>query len=191
MRARFSWSKALPWVVTVALLSGAWVIAEFTLPESASERPFVQSTQVGDRAVGRNIAVTVLDVQAARTITTDDGWSASGSWVVIELEAAAVVQQTAAALNGATLQIDGVTYSASERVTSANSLYRTSLVPGVARHGVIAFEIAPDMLTGTGLLQLSLSTDTRLESVIELEIDLGSLPVHDEVALIPTDWAKP
>lgn len=88
--------------------------------------------------------VTILDVRAASTVTASSGWSADGTWLLIDLDAESVT--TGRLLKGATLTIDALEFRASERM---DSLFSTNLVPGIPRRGTIAFELPDAMVTGT------------------------------------------
>lgn len=188
-RARTLAGKALPWALTAALLTGAWLIAVFTPPEDAAERIFVTPASVGSPAAGRNLAITVHDVRAAEAIAVD-GWRAAGTWIVVDLDAGAVVSQEDGQLSTALLHIGDRTFRATERGPSDWSLLRASLVPGVPQSGSLAFELPADALSGTATLELSTSADTRYDSVIVLPIDLDALEAHDELELAPADWTR-
>lgn len=179
--------KALPWVITMALLAGAWLIALATPPDDAAERTFHTPATIGESASGRNLTVTVHDVRAARAIVVDD-WRADGSWIVVDLNAEAVVSQEDGVLRTALLQIGDRTFQATERGPSGWSLKGAALVPGVPHTGALAFEVPADALSGTAELQLSTSADTRYDSVLVLPVDLGALSVHDELDLASADW---
>lgn len=181
-------NKAMPWVATAALLVAAWCVQLLAPSEDAAMAPFIVSAEVGEHATGRNIEVIVRDVRATRVITTADGWRAEGTWVLVHLDASAVSNQNGASFHGATLIVHDREYRATERFTT---LFRsTTLVPGIPKAGSLAFEVPEDSLTGTGILQLSTSADTRLDSVIEVRIPLDSLSVSAEEQVVETDWAK-
>jgi hypothetical protein len=177
----------LVWTVGVALLAAAWAVVQITPDDSIAEAPFAVEASVGREARGRSIAVTVTDVRLGDRAVAG-GWQADGTWLVVDVEAAARATETGALLKGATLEIDGLTYRASER---PNSLFGASLSVDIARAGSLAFEL-PDELAGkTGVLRLSQSEETRLDSLIELPIDLASIDRETEVELLPTEWATP
>ena len=176
--------KWLPWVATFVLLIGAWFVQLLTPSDDAASEPFIVATVVGSEAVGREIVVTVLDVRAASAVTSSNGWSAEGTWLLVDLKAEAVRNDSL--LKGATLTIGDREFRASERM---DSIFSTKLVPGIPRTGTIAFELPDDALTGTGILHLSPSGDTRLDSVIELTIPLDELTISAEESVHDTEWA--
>lgn len=178
--------KSLPWVVTVVLLVGAWFVQLLTPSDDAVAEPFIVAAEQGAEAVGREIVITILDVRAASTVTSSSGWSAEGTWLLVDLNAETV---TAGRLfKGATLTIDGLEFRASERM---DSIFSATLVPGIPRTGTVAFELPDGSLTGNGILHVSLADDTRLDSVVELVIPLDELTVSAEEPVHDTEWATP
>ncbi|WP_210418503.1 hypothetical protein [Agromyces intestinalis] len=179
---------ALAWLVGVGLVAAAWVVALVTPGADAVQSPFPVEASIGERVEGRNLAVTVTDVRAAEEVEID-GWSAEGTWIVVDLEAEAVVTEEFARLALATIEQGGRTFSASERPTT--SLRNSELSVGVPRAGALAFEVPADVLDGgPATLRLGLDPDSRLDSVIELRFDPGGLDVEASVAVAPTEWAR-
>ncbi|MEI3848831.1 MULTISPECIES: hypothetical protein [unclassified Microbacterium] len=185
------------WAITAALLAVGGVVVALTPPEHAGEEPFPVVVEIGERGVGRNIDVTVHDVRRVRELSEppDDTsylprtpWTATGNWVVVDLDAAAVVQQVGAQLGGAFLEIDGRTYQATER---PESLYRIPLVPGVPRSGSVAFELPDGLSPGRAVLAFSATWDPRVDSQIRVPIDLSDVSVQDSGVLRPSEWATP
>jgi hypothetical protein len=185
---RTPWARrALPWALTAALLAGAWVVNAVALPDSAPGAPFVTATTVGGTATAGNLTAKVTDVRAARSITDPRGWTAEGSWLVVELDAEAVDSQYGSLLGVAELTIDDRTFRATER---GQTMFRTgALVPGVMRHGAVAFELPADALKGTAVLRLANASTVADNGVIELLIDLAAIPVENAVNLPETGWA--
>ncbi|MFJ4175419.1 hypothetical protein [Microbacterium sp. NPDC089696] len=182
--------KLLAWALTIAMLAAAWGLTQVTLPDDAALAPFVTAATLGDPATARNLAVTVTDVRAARTVTDAGGWSAEGTWVVVDLEAAAVVAQQNARLTLVELVVGDRTYSATDRGTTFRG---QSLVPGVPRSGALAFELPADALTGTATLRLGapgVASGAELDGVIEMTIDLDALPVESEATITENGWAR-
>jgi hypothetical protein len=177
----------MPWAIGTVLVAAAWGVAAITPAESAYESPFPLVVEIGEQGVGRNIAVTATDVHRASRVTAGE-WSADGNWVVVDLDAAAVVSEFASSLSLATLEADGRTFRASER---PDSLLSAGLSVGVPRSGGLAFELPADITDGSAILRLALDTDTRLDSVVVVELDLGEIPLEDAVELPPTEWSTP
>lgn len=179
------------WVAALggaALVVAAWAVALVTPDDEAAERPFVVPVAVGDRGEGRNLAIVVTGLRAADAATID-GWQATGPWLVVALEAAAMRSETGSQLSHATLAVGDRTFRASER--PPDTLFRSSLAVGVPRSGSIAFEL-PDEAFGDdeAVLRLGLSDDPRLDSLIELSFDPSTLERADEAELAPTRWAE-
>ncbi|MET0297594.1 MAG: hypothetical protein ABW024_09345 [Microbacterium sp.] len=173
------------WTIGVGLVVAAWFVAAATPPEESREAPFVVAVGVGERGEGRNIAVLVEDVARAASVEAD-GWSAEGNWLVADLEVSSVEKEFGVLLSRATFEIDGITYGASER---PSSLLRTSLFAGVPQSGSLAFELPADLVSGDGVLRFGVDTDERLDSVIEVAVDLDGIPVEDTAELRPTEWS--
>ena len=173
------------WGVGAALVAAAWGVALVTPAEDAEEAPFPVTVEVGERGVGRNVAVTVTDVRRAETVTAGE-WSAHGNWLVVDLEAEAVVSEFGALLALATIEVDGRTFRASER---PESMLRGPLSVGIPRSGSIAFELPDDVAGGAGELRMGQMTDERLDSVIVVPVDLDAYPVESEADLRPSGWS--
>lgn len=182
--------RLLPWLLTAALLAGAWGIVEVTLPDDAASAPFVTSAAIGEPAAARDLAVTVTDVRAAREVTDTAGWSADGTWLIVDLDAAAVVSAQGATLGLAELRIGELTFSATDRGTT---FWRQRLVPGVARSGSLAFELPADALSGPAVLRLGNPTgraDIPLDGVIEVPLDLDDVVLVPRAELNENGWAR-
>lgn len=180
--------RAIPWLVTAALLVGAWLVALVTPDDSASVEPFIVPTTIGEKAVGRDFTVTVQDVTLADKVEAAKGWNAEGTWLLVDLDAEANLEQYGMSFKGATLTIGDRSFRPSERM---DSFFATSLVPGVSKSGTLVFELPEDARSATGLLQLSAREDTRADSVAELEIDLGALTPVADAEVRETDWTHP
>ncbi|UYO97530.1 DUF4352 domain-containing protein [Microbacterium sp. M28] len=181
-------NRALPWLLTAALLVSAWLVALVTPDDSAFVAPFVVRTSIGEEAVGRDLALTVQDVRMAESISAPGGWTAEGTWLLVDVDAEATLEQYGTLLGGATLTIGDRSFRASDR---PESIFKTRLVTGIPKSGTIAFELPADALSGTGILQLSSQEDTRADSVIELEIDLDALDPVADAEIPKTDWTNP
>lgn len=180
--------RTTPWLITAALLAGAWLIALVAPGDDASVAPFIVPAVIGEEAVGREFTLTVQDVQLAEHVSGSKGWSADGTWLVVDLDAEANHEQYGMLLAGATLRIADQSFRASERM---DSMLRSALVPGVSKSGTLAFELPESALSNTGILQLSTNDDTRADSVVELEIHLDELTPVAEADILATDWTNP
>jgi hypothetical protein len=170
------------------LLVASWLVAFVTPTDAERDAPFVTSMTVGERATGRNLSVTVEAVRLAHAVHTNR-WEADGPtlWVVIELSAEAVHDDIRASLLGMTLRVGDRSYRASER---PESLWERGLSTGIPTSGVLAFELPQAAATGHGMLDLSLTNDTRVDSVLRLAIDLAALEVEPDIELAPTVWGR-
>lgn len=180
--------RVLPWVVTLLLLAAAWLVAFVTPADRSTTEPFPITAAIGEEIVARDFALTLRDVRAAGTVSTSDGWSAEGTWLLVDLTAEATRVQDGTMLSGATLTIGDRTYRASERMTS---MFGHPLVPGIPYQGTLAFELPEGALRGTGVLHLSTRDDNRGDNVAELTLDLGALDILPAAPLEDTVWGKP
>jgi hypothetical protein len=184
-------THVLSWGLTLVLLAAAWGVVEVTLPDDAAQQPFPTTAEIGEAAVSRNLVVTVTDVRAAARVTDDSGWSADGTWLVVDLEASSQVTQENALLGLSRLIVGDRTFSATDRGTT---FAEQRLVTGVPRSGSLAFELPADALTGTATLQLGVPTgavgQVPLDGMITLTIDLDALEPDGEAALLPNGWAR-
>jgi len=181
----------LPWAVTLVLLAAAWGLVKITLPDEAAQAPFETVAEIGQPATTRNLVVTVTDVRAARGVTDAAGWSAEGTWLVVDLEASTQVSQDAALLGVTRLLIGDREFTATDR---GATFAKQRLITGVPRAGSLAFELPADALTGTATLQLGSPSgavsDVPLDGMVVLTIDLDAISVENEVALLENGWAR-
>lgn len=177
----------LPWLLTLVLLTGAWALVKITLPVGSEQEPFVTVATLDEEASARSFAVTVTEVRAAHTVIDAEGWSAEGTWLLVDLEAAAQIMQEGTSLRVATLTIGERTFSATDRGTT---FYRQGLVTGVPRSGSLAFELPADVLGEQATLRLGATGNPVLDGVIEMRIDLATLAVASEVTLQENGWAR-
>ncbi len=184
--------KILVWSLTVVLLAAAWGVSKATLTDDAATAPFPTVAALDEPVAARNLAATVTDVHVATRVTDAEGWTAEGTWLVVDLTAATVVTQQSATLRLAELVIGDRTFTATDRGTT---LVGQRLFTGVPRSGSIAFELPADALTGSGVLRLGVPSeaspnDVPLDGVIELTVRLDELPVEVDVALDENGWAR-
>jgi len=181
----------LVWSLTVVLLAAAWGVSKATLPDEMSTAAFPTIAQLDERVTTRNLEVTVTDVHVASRVTDVDGWSAEGTWVVVDLEAAAVQTQESGTLGLAELVIGDRTFTATDRGTT---FAEHQLVTDVARAGSLAFELPADAVTGSATLRLGAPSgsprEVLLDDVIELHLDLDGELVEVDVTLDENGWAR-
>lgn len=183
--------KLLAWSLTLVLLVGAWGLSKATLPDESTTEAFPAVAAIGEPIITRNLEVTVTDVQVARRVTDPDGWTAEGTWLVVDLEAASVLTQEGSSLGLTQLVIGDRTFTATDRGTS---FVDQRLVTGVPRSGSLAFELPADAPTGTATLRLGLPTgspgEVLLDDVVELVLDLDEIPVDAEALIVENGWAR-
>jgi hypothetical protein len=178
----------LAWAGGIAFVVAAWGVAFVTPDSEAASAPFVVRAGIDERAEGRNIALTVTDARIADGVAAGSGWSAEGTWVVIDLDAEAVISETGAGLSYAVLEVDGREYSASERPPS---MLRARLAVGVSTSGTIAFEVPAAVATARdALLRLGVNSTPDLDSVIEIPLALSDLPRSAAIEWEPTRWTE-
>ncbi|MCH1881671.1 DUF4352 domain-containing protein [Agrococcus sp. ARC_14] len=177
--------RVLAWVLGIALMAVAGVVGAVSLDDTQTQAPFAVEATIGERAAGRDIAVTVTDVRVADEVVDDRGWRASGTWLVVDLEAEAVRSERASLLSLAELDLGDRRISASER---PESLLDVGLAVGVPQRGALAFELPEGALAGPATLRLGRSSDPRVDSLVELRIDLTSLEHVDELELQESGW---
>lgn len=165
--------------------------------------PFRVTATRDETAEGRNIAVTIHDVVVSDGVTTDSGWSATGTWLVVDLDAWALRTESPASIRAAYLLFADRIVSASERPTardSAGSLLNAPLRVDIPQSGSIAFEIPADAVAQDAVLQLAQGntvgpTDPALsiegDSVIELPLSLGDIDRVTQRELLRTEWTGP
>lgn len=180
-------SKFLVWSLTVVLLAAAWGVSKATLPDDAATAPFATVAAIDEPVATRNLAVTVTDVHVASAVTDAEGWAAEGTWLVVDLEAAAVVTQESGSLRLAELVIGDRTFTATGRGTTFAG---QGLFTGVPRSGSLAFELPPDAVAGTATLRLGMADEVLLDGVIEVPLRLDEIPVETEVVLDENGWAR-
>jgi hypothetical protein len=175
----------LVWVIGIVLLAAAWGVQQITPDDDDAVVPFTVPAAVGEKAVGRTFEITVTDVRLGDRASAPR-WAADGTWLVVDVEAQARFEESGSILDQAFLQVDGVTYRASERPTS---IFREGLTTGIPRVGSLAFDLPDEVASRTGILRLGLGDEPRLDSLMEVPIDLGALARQDEVELLRTGWA--
>lgn len=180
------WRHLVSAAVLAALLVVAGVVADTAPGESGWQAPIEVGGAIGETLTGRNIEATVLEVRAADAVTTANGWAGAttGVWIVVDASVAAVVEDEAAPLGYAVLQIGDRSYSASER-PGLSTLARASLSTGIPVTGPLLFEVPRDALGSAdgraARLELGISADPRVDSVLVVPVDLTALAVQPQL----------
>ena len=170
-------------VVLAGILALAALVQHTAPSDDAWQAPMEVAGDVGAPVTGRNIEATVWGARAATEVRTDD-WvgETTGVWVVVDVSAVAVVDEFSAALRTAQLVIGDETFGASSRPVVESMLNRWLSV-GIPARGPLFFEIPEDALRDAQL-QLAVSGDPRLDSLLVIPLDLAPLEIEP---LIETD----
>jgi hypothetical protein len=179
--------------VLVALLAVAGVVAHTAPGDAEWQAPITVLGAIGDETSGRNITATVTGVRLADEVVAANGWSGSteGVWVVVDASVAAAVSDYGALLRAARLQIGDTLYSASSR-PDLGTIAGQSLTTGIPLTGPLMFEVPRDILqtdaAADAEVQLGLDADVRVDSLIVVPVDLGSLPVEESIETERPEW---
>lgn len=195
-------TRLLSWSAALALLVAAWLVAWIT-PDGTRgyQEPFAVAATVGEPVVARNLAMTIDDLVLADGVSSGR-WSATGTWLVVTADAWVVRNETEAQVREAFLVVGDRTFRASERpgnVSSKASLFRVGLNIDLPLRGAIAFELPEDVTAASGVLHFSFgngvvddpTAHAKLlsDAVIELPVDLSTLPRVTGMELPVTEWA--
>jgi hypothetical protein len=193
--------RLLSWSAALMLLVAAWLVAWIT-PDGTRgyQEPFAVAATVGEPVVARNLAMTIDDLALADGVSSGR-WSATGTWLVVTADAWVVRNETEAQVREAFLTVGDRTFRASERpgnFSTSATLFRFPLTLELPRRGAIAFELPEDVIADSGVLQFSFgngvddpTAHAKLlsDAVIELPVDLSTLPRVAEMELPVTEWA--
>lgn len=176
------------WAIGAGLVAAAWGVGLVTPSEDIATAAFPVATEIGKPADARGFTATITDVRLTDRAVAG-GWFAEGTWLLVDVEAAATRTEEGTNLSGVTFTLGDRTYRASERPdTYVDALFTAPLAVGLAREGTVGFEL-PEGASGIGTIRLSLDPDTRLDSVIEVRVDLDTLEHLDESEFLETEWA--
>ncbi|MDJ1113141.1 hypothetical protein [Microbacterium dauci] len=177
----------LVWSIGVGLLAVAWIVVAITPVEADAERPFAVAASVDEPATARTFTVTLSNMRLGAAATDPRGWTAEGTWLLVDIEAEARREEARVALRSAWLELDGIRYRASER---PQSFLGTALAVGLPKSGTLAFELPGDIADAKGVIELATVTETRLDAIVTLPVDFGALERQQTVELAPTEWAR-
>lgn len=186
MTNRAMTSRAVGILAGVALLAAAYAVTA-TIPTSqAVEAPFASRGVIGDEIVSQHLIGTVNEAHFADEVELDL-WrgTTNGVWFIADTT---LVATTAPEGTEVDLFIGGVRYPSSSR---GDGVVDESVVDaGFASTGPILIELPADVLDRPGareaVLRISTGFDARLDSVIEVVIDLTQLDMDERVELEPT-----
>lgn len=174
--------RALAVPAALGLLVLAFGVAYSSPGDRQAYEPFAVSGELGDEIVSQHLVATVHDAGLADVVELGS-WrgTTSGVWLVVDATVQARVERSTV---DAKVFIDGVLYPSTNR-TSTDTLDGRIADPGFPVSGAILIELPADVqrLPGaaTATFQLSTGGDVRLDSVIELTLDLTALSVEPRV----------
>lgn len=183
--------RALPWIAGAALVIGAGALTAATPTDDSLDSAFDVHGSFGDTVTSRNLVVTATDATFADAVTgPDPDWDAEGNWLVVTVVASAPTTEIDAAVQLASLAVDGRVFHASERPSA--SLVGTALRVGIETVGTIVFELPADLDSGSAELRLTPGYLTpELDDVISVSLDLAEVPRADSVELTEPEWMLP
>jgi len=198
---------AVAWICGVAMIVAAGFVAAATPDgEQRITDAFRTPTTVGRLTESDGLAVRVNDLQLADGLSYG-GWRAEGTWLVVALDAWVTRTETGGVLGRAYLTVGERTYLASERPRSyaqAATIDGFGLHVGTPRSGELVFELPAEVTaapgadhavlqlsSGTALPGLSPTENQQGAAVIELTVDLTTLPRVDDHALTGATWGTP
>ena len=173
----------------VSLVALAVVVTATTPGPSVIEAPFGVPISADGSGQGRNLVVAVDSVQLARQVSTSGGFSGGwtgetpGIWLIVDARVSAVTDPTSMTVS---LVVDGVRYADSDRAGSG-VLSSNILEPGLTIGGAVLIELPGSVLSAPGAHQATLrfatTDDPRLDSLLEVRVDLTTLDTVDTVEL--------
>ena len=174
----------------LGLVVAAWGVMRIAPSTETVQAAVVVRVDVGERGDGRDITATVFDVVIAESLTDDDAfepWNGetTGQWIVVEASAGTLVR--GGSLN-VELFVDGLTVDGSGRPPLGTSLQTAPLEPGIDVSGWVAFEVPADRpLPATATIRFASGIDARLDTVIEVRLDLANADRVEQFVLPETE----
>lgn len=184
--------RALGVPAGLGLLVLAFGVAYSAPGDPQVQQPFAVIGGVGDEIVSQHLVATVHEAGLAEVVQLD-AWrgTTAGVWLVVDATVQARSERTTV---DAKVFIDGALYPGTNR-TSTDTLDGRVADAGFPVSGAILIELPADVQTrpgaSTATLQLSAGGDVRLDSVIELTLDLTDYPVEARIERdTPRDGAR-
>jgi hypothetical protein len=162
----------------LGLLAAGFLVAAGKPGDEFLHAPFATRGQVGDRLESHYLVVRALDAQLAHEVVLD-GWTGttSGLWLVVDMR---LGSRTESMSLGAELLVGEVRYDPTTRV---DNLDGQALDAGLPVSGPILIELPKHVLDDPGahsaVLRLGPGFDMRLDSAVEIDLDLTALEVVD------------
>lgn len=181
-----TWALAGGLAVLACVLTAITPQAHLTYVTTAMKAPFEVPLGIGDRSTSRELIVTPVAVRVARSLHVEDQ-AFEGSFVVFELIVDSTGAQPDSTLEHTTLEIDGRTYTPTDR--SPGSLESFPLVAGAPVTGMLVFEVPADAVDEHARLEIATDGTARFDDVLVLDVDLGSLRSVGEARYKEVAWA--
>jgi hypothetical protein len=188
------WRHLVNGAALVAILVVAGFVAHSSPNDELWQSPITVAGAPGERISGRNIAASVDEVRAADSVRTSNGWAGetSGVWVVVDVTVESVVDDYGAQLGFAHLVVGDTRYSTSRRPVTG-TVAGASLTTGIPISGPLVFEVPRELLSEPAArdahVQLALDNDPRVDSLIEVPVDLTALTIQPEIESVDPDWS--
>lgn len=176
MKRRYAFPAGL------GLLVLAFGVAYTAPDEDRMLGPFPERGAIGEQIVTQHHVVTVSDVALASEVEIGT-WrgTTAGIWLVVDATIAARVERRSVDVE---LFVDGVQYASTGR-TSTTTLDGRVVDAGFPQTGSALIELPADILERPGarsaVLRIAPGGNVRLDSVVELRLDLMTLEVGDRV----------
>lgn len=175
----------------IGLVALAFAVARTEPGEDALTQPFATHVEPGERGEGRNVVAVVDGWQLADRVTLRS-WTGetTGVWLVVDTRMGTV---TRGKLAYAELRVGDRLWTPSLRA-GLGSMQSTSLDAGLPMAGSFVFELPAELLedpdAARAVLRLSTDSDPRMDSVVELELDLATLPREAEHEVAPSERTR-
>lgn len=184
-------TRPLAILTALALVALAFVVARTEPQEEFGFAPFAVRVPLGELGEGRGLQGVVDGARLADAVRLDR-WTGTttGVWLVVETRMATTENPS---LAYATLHLGERHWSASNR-PGLGAMHAASLEPGLPRSGSFIFELPREALDEPGasraVVRLAEDGDTRLVTVIEVELDLTTLNHESEIDIAGTERTR-
>jgi hypothetical protein len=180
------------WLAGIGLLLLAFGVTYSSPSQDERQQPFGVTAEIGREAASEHHILTIHDVRLAREVELD-GWrgTTSGIWLVVDATVEARVERIGL---DAELLFGGSRYASSAR-PGTDTLDGKVGDPGFPETGSMLIELPADAVDRAGsrstVLRVGPGGDSRLDSLVELRIDLTALDVVERDELEPPKRGTP
>ncbi|OJX69121.1 MAG: hypothetical protein BGO94_11190 [Micrococcales bacterium 72-143] len=177
-------TRPLAIAAALVLVGAAFAVARTEPQEDLVFAPFGVRVAEGERGEGRGLRAAV-DGAALADVVVLDRWTGTttGVWLLVDARMESTENPT---LAYATVQVGERVWPTSLR-PGIYAMQSASLDPGLPVAGTFVFELPEEVLDEAearrATLRLSTKSDTRLITVVEVELDLTGLDRAAEVEL--------